>query len=137
MSKYSEIKKGIKPKYARGGKCYAAGGRVGESAGVSASAPRKSPGGKTIVNVIVPSSPGAAPGAGAAGPVAPMPMPSGPGAPPQPVPPAAAAMAMQQMSGKPPGAFAHGGRVKGKQLTNASGGAGGGKGRLRKVVIQK
>ena len=128
MSKYSEIKKGIKPKYARGGKCYAAGGRVGESAGKS---------GKTVVNVIVPPSPGAAPGAGAAGPVAPMPMPSGPGAPPQPVPPAAAAMAMQQMSGKPSGAFAHGGRVKGKQLTNASGGAGGGKGRLRKTVIQK
>lgn len=128
MSKYSEIKqKASGGKYARGGKCYAAGGRVGESAGK----------GKTVVNVIVPPSAGAAPAAGAAGPVAPMPMPSGAGAPPQPVPPAAAAMAMQQMSGKPPGAFARGGRVKGKQLTNASGGAGGGKGRLRKVAIEK
>lgn len=122
MSKYSEIKqKAAGGKYARKG--YASGGRVGENAGK----------GKTVVNVIVPPSAGAPPAAGAAGPVAPMPS----GAPPQPVPPAAAAMAMQKMSGKPPGAFAAGGRVKGKQLTNASGGAGGGKGRLRKVVIQK
>ena len=127
MGNYSKIKqKAAGGKYARGGNCYARGGRVGESAGK----------GKTVVNVIVPPSAGSAPAAGAAGPVAPVPTPSGAGAPP-PVPPAAAAMAMQQMSGKPPGAFARGGRVKGKQLTNASGGAGGGKGRLRKVAIEK
>lgn len=115
MSKYSEIK----------GQCgsrkrYADGGRVAT----------KRAGGKTTINIIT-APPGAAPAPIPAPPPPPAP-PGGPGG----MPPAGAA-AMQAMgAGGPPAGFKRGGRV-GKQLTNASGGAAGGKGRLRKARIAK
>lgn len=123
MPSYSKIRKST----ARGK--YAAGGRVADASGRPA---------KTVVNIVVPN--GGTPQAAPAGPAAPpvtSPSPAG-----APVPPAAAAMALGQMQGKPgmPGAFKRGGRVKcadGGQLTNASGGAAGGKGRLRKIKIEK
>jgi len=129
MSKYSDIKKGIKPKYERGGRCYADGGRVAT----------KRAGGKTTINIITaqPGPAGAMPGAAPAPiPAPPPPPPPAPPGGPAGMPPAGAA-AMQAMgAGGPPAGFKRGGRV-GKQLTNASGGAAGGKGRLRKARIEK
>lgn len=119
MSKYSEIK----------GQCgsrkrYADGGRVAT----------KRAGGKTTINIITAPAP-AGPPPGAMPPAPPPPPPAPPGGPGG-MPPAGAA-AMQAMgAGGPPMGFKRGGRV-GKQLTNASGGAAGGKGRLRKARIEK
>jgi hypothetical protein len=125
MSKYSDIKKGIKPKYERGGRCYADGGRVAT----------KRAGGKTTINIITAPAP-AGPPPGAMPPAPPPPPPPAPPGGAAGMPPAGAA-AMQAMgAGGPPAGFKRGGRV-GKQLTNASGGAAGGKGRLRKVAIEK
>jgi hypothetical protein len=122
MGNYSNIKKGIKPKYERGGRCYADGGRIPVEG--------KRVGGKTVINIIQPPAPAPA------GPIAP-PMPPAPPVPPSggpaapPPAPGAGPAAIQAMQG-----FKRGGRV-GKQLTNASGGAAGGKGRLRKARIEK
>ena len=118
MASFNEIRKGCGSR-----KRYADGGSV--------SSERK--GSKTVVNIIT-QPPAAVPAMPPAAPMGNSPSPAGP-----PVPPGAAAMALGQMQGKPgaPGAFKHGGTVRGKQLTNASGGAAGGKGRLRKVKIEK
>lgn len=121
--KYAEIRKS-----ASRGK-YASGGRVADASGRPA---------RTVVNIVVPN--GGTPQAAPAGPA--MPPANSPSTGGAPVPPAAAAMALGQMQGKPgmPGAFKRGGRVKcadGGQLTNASGGAAGGKGRLRKAKIER
>lgn len=112
MGDYRSIKSGIGSR-----KRYADGGRVSKAPA------------KTVINIVTPQA--AAP-AGAP-PVPPMGNSPSPQAAP-PVPPAAAQMAINQMK---PGAFRNGGTVpqgpkSGKGLTNAEGGAQGGKGRLAK-----
>lgn len=126
MASYSQIrKKASVGKYARGGRVEKKGAR-------------------TVINVIVPPSQGAAPMPAPA--AAPPPAPSGP-----PVPPAAAAMALNQMQGKPgmPGAFARGGRIPGPSPkkggtipakpspTSKKDGASSGEGRLQKITTAK
>ena len=123
MTSYSELRsKSNKGKY---------GSRARYADGGSVSSERK--GGKTVINIVTPQAAPAPAMAPAAAPMGNSPSPAGA----QPVPPAAMGMALDKMQGKPgaPGAFANGG--KGKQLTNASGGASGGKGRLRKAAIER
>jgi hypothetical protein len=116
MSSYKDIKKGIKPKYERGGRCYADGGRVAT----------KRAGGKTVINIVTAPAQPAAP---AMPPAPPPPPPPAPAGGPGGMPPAGAA-AMQAMgAGGPPMAFKRGGRVKA--------GAASGEGRLQNAAKQK
>lgn len=116
MGNYSEIKGRASAKYkTKGAGRYADGGRV-------PMAEKRSAGGKTTVNIVVPPAPPGPP----AGAMPPAPPPPPPGPPPGgPGMPPAGAAAMSAMGAPPPGAFKAGGRVKG--------GAAGGKGRLAKI----
>jgi hypothetical protein len=115
MGNYSNIKKGIKPKYERGGRCYADGGRIPVEG--------KRVGGKTVINIIQPPAPApAGPIAPPMPPAPPVPSSGGPAAPPPA--PGAGPAAIQAMQG-----FKRGGRVKG--------GAASGVGRLANEKAQK